>query len=103
VSQLGAERLENLVTRVRTVIGCKLVQRFLLGRLEKGPQMVLDDGMLRVCNLGLFKHPIAVLANQISRDVVLKGDLWGFLVRHDRSSSMRYADILPLFLILFKR
>ena len=42
---------------------------------EKGPEMVFGDEMLRVRDVGLLQHPIPVLADEVIRDVLLKGNL----------------------------
>ena len=45
--------------------------------------MIFGDEMLAVRDVGLFEHTILVLANEVIRDVLLKGQLRGFfLLRH---------------------
>ena len=86
VTQIGLQRLEDFIPGIGAVIGGKLVQRLLLGRLEEGPQVVLGDAMRRVRDFSLFQRDIAVIAAQVLRDVCLKGNLRGFLARHDSAS-----------------
>jgi hypothetical protein len=79
VRQFLAERLEDLVPRVRAVIVLQLLERVSLRGLEQGPQVVFGDEVLRVRDVGLFQHTVAMFADQVIRDVLLKRQLRGFL------------------------
>ena len=68
--QFLAQCLEHLVPRVRAIIVLQLLQRVGLRGFEKGPEEVLGDEMLGVRDVGLFEHAIAMLADEIIRDVL---------------------------------
>ena len=88
VLQFLAQRLEHLVPRVRAVIILQLLERVGLGGFEEGPEMIFGDEMLGVRDVGLFEHAILVLADEIIRDVLLKG-YFGF-------SSTCHVDLATL-------
>ena len=80
VLQFLAQRLEHLVPRVRAVIVRQLLERVGLRGFEEGPELVFGDEMLGVRDVGLFQHAILVLADEVIRDVLLKGQLRSFLL-----------------------
>ena len=83
VLQFLAQRLEDLVPRVRAVIVLQLLERVGLSGFEEGPEVVFRDAMLGVRDVGLFQHAILVLADEVIRDVLLKGQFRSFFPRHD--------------------
>ena len=80
VLQFLAQRLEDLVPRVRAVIVRQLLERVGLRGFEEGPELVFGDEVLGVRDVGLFQHAIPVLADEVIRDVLLKRQLRGFLL-----------------------
>ena len=88
VLQLLAQRLEDLVPRVRAVIVRQLLERVGLGGLEEGPELIFGDEMLGVRDVGLFEHAIPVLADEEIRDVLLKRQFRGFSFSHAPSPGL---------------
>ena len=78
VLQFLAQRLEDLVPRIRAVVVLQLLERVGLRGFEEGPELVFGDEMLGVRDVGLFQHAILVLADEVIRDVLLKRQLRGF-------------------------
>ena len=85
VRQFLAQRLEHLVPRIRAVVVRQLLERVGLRGFEEGPELVFGDEMLGVRDVGLFEHAITVLADEVIRDVLLKGQFGGLLARHAQS------------------
>jgi len=80
VRQFLAQSLEHLVPRIRSVVVRALLERVGLCGGEKSPEMVFNDAMFGVRDVGLFEFAIAVHANEEVRNVLLKGQLGRFLL-----------------------
>lgn len=79
VRQLLSHGLEHLVARVRSVVVRELLERVALRGFEENPELVFSDEVLGVRDVGLFEHAVTVLADEKILDVLLKGQLGGFL------------------------
>lgn len=79
VRQLPAQCLEDLVPRIRAVIFRQLLERVRLGRCEKSPELVFSDAMIRVRDVTLFKHAVAIHPDEVVRDMLLKSQLRWFI------------------------
>ncbi len=89
--QFLPQRPEYFVSRIRAVILGQLVERVGLRGLQERPEVLLGDEMRGIGDVGLFEDAIAVLADEVSRDVLLKGQLRSFLARHGRCSPFLVA------------
>ena len=86
VRQFFCQGAEHLLPRVGPVVVFQLPECVGLRRVEEGPEVIFGDAVLRVRELGLFEHAIAMLADKVIRDVLLKGQLRDFLsLRHGLS------------------
>ena len=80
--QFLAQSLEHLVPRIRAVVAGQLLESIGLRGCEEGPKLALGDVMLGVRDVRLFQHAIAVLADEEIRDMLLKGQLVGFVLSY---------------------
>ena len=78
---------EYLFPRVSPIVVREFSERVGLGGPKEFPEMLLNDTVFRIGNIGLFEHAVFVLANQIVGDMLLKRQLRGLLTWHQTASS----------------
>lgn len=75
-----AEFLEDLLPCVGAIVRRQLFQRVGLCGLEERPQLFLGDKVRGIRDVRLRHRAVAVLAGEVIRDVLLKGQLGSFLL-----------------------